>query len=134
MSEPISLVLYGHDRHLMDVLRLLLQEAGYQVWTAGKIPDVFAIITEERIDVLILCHTLSPEERAWAIAFADVQSPPLKSMVLSARKSGYRGEVPQNGLDARDLPADLLAAMASLVGSPSSAPTLTFIDRSRKEE
>ncbi len=98
----------------------MLQEAGYQVWTAGQIPDVFAIATEERIDVLILCHTLSPEERAWATAFADGQSPPLKSIVLRAQNSGNRGQVPQNGLDARDLPADLLAAMASLVGGPSS--------------
>jgi hypothetical protein len=120
MARPISLVLYGRKQRLLDMRRRLLQEAGYQVWTAGKIPDVFAIITEEPIDVLILCHTLSPEECEWAIAFADVQSPPLKIVVLSARKSGYRGEVPQNGLDASDLPADLLAAMASLVGGPSS--------------
>jgi hypothetical protein len=121
MSKPISLVLYGRKQHLLDTRRRLLQEAGYQVWTARQIPDVFAITTEERIDILILCYTLSPEERAWAIALADVQSPPLKSIVLGARKSGYRGEVSQNVFDARDLPADLLAAMASLVGGPSSA-------------
>jgi hypothetical protein len=121
MSKPIFVVFYGRKQRLLDTRRRLLQEAGYQVWTARKIPEVFAITTEERIDVLILCHTLSPEERAWAIAFADVQSPPLKSIVLGARKSGYRGEVSQNVFDARDLPAALLAAMASLVGGPSSA-------------
>src|SRR5260370_6708317 len=87
MSKPISLVLYGRKQRLLDTRRRLLQEAGYQVWTAGQIPDVFSIITEERIDVLILCHTLSPEECEWALAFADVQSPPMKSIVLSARES-----------------------------------------------
>src|SRR5271155_3967588 len=96
MFEPISLALYGRNRQLLDTRRRLLQEAGYQVWTAEQIPDVFAIIIEERIEVLILCHTLSPEERAWAINFADVQSPPLT--VLSARKSHWPGEMLQNVL------------------------------------
>jgi CheY-like chemotaxis protein len=126
MSEPISLVLYGRNLHLLDTRRRLLQEAGYQVWTAAQIPEVFAIITEERIDVLILCRTLSPEERAWALAFADVQSPPMRSIVLIARKSGYRGEVLQNVLDATDGPADLLAALESLVSHPSSAHFHTY--------
>jgi hypothetical protein len=76
MSDPISLVLYGRNRQLLDTRRRLLQEAGYQVWTAERIPDVFAIIIEERIEVLILRHTLSAEERAWASNFADVQYPP----------------------------------------------------------
>src|ERR1700692_982975 len=71
MSESICLVLYGRDQCLLDTRRRLLQEAGYPVWTARQIPDVFAIITEERVDVLILCHTLSQEEFTWAIAFAE---------------------------------------------------------------
>jgi hypothetical protein len=75
MSKPVSLVLYGRKQHLLDTRRRLLQEAGHQVWTAGQISDVSAIIAKEQMDVLILCHTLSPEERAWAIALADVQSP-----------------------------------------------------------
>ena len=111
MSKPICLVLFGREQHLLEIRRQRLQEAGYQVWMAGQIPDVFTIITEERIDVLVLCHTLYPEEREWAIAFADVQSPPLKSIVITATKSGHRGEVPQNVLYARGLPADLLAAI-----------------------
>jgi hypothetical protein len=121
MSKPISLVLFGRKQHLLDTRRQLLEAAGYQVWTAEKIPDVFALVIEERIDVLILCHALSPEERAWAIAFADVQSPPLKSIVLSPRRSGYRDEVPHTGLDARDLPGILLVAVDNVIGRPSSA-------------
>jgi hypothetical protein len=115
MSKSVSLALYGRDQCLLDTRRQLLQEAGYAVWTARQIPDVFAIITEERIDVLILCRTLSPGELTWAIAFADVQYPPVKCIVLNARRSGYHGEVPQNVLDARDQPADLLAAVEGLV-------------------
>jgi hypothetical protein len=121
MSEPISLVFYGRDLHLMDTQRRLLEEAGYQVWTAAQIADIFEITSEEAIEVLILCPTLSPEERAWAIAFADVQSPPMKSIILSARKSGYRDEMLQNVLDARKDRADLLAAVERLVSHPSSA-------------
>jgi DNA-binding response OmpR family regulator len=121
MSESISLVLYGRGQRLLDTRRRLLQEAGYPVWTATQIPDVFSIVTEERIDVLILCHTLSPEELAWAIAFADVQSPRIKCIVLNARKSGYRCEVSQDVLDARDQPADLLAAVEGLVSRASSS-------------
>jgi hypothetical protein len=125
----LFLLFYTGDQCLLDTRRRLLQEAGYPVWTASQIPDVFAIITEERSDVLILCHTLSQGEFTWAIAFADVQSPPVKCIVLNRKKSGYRGELPQNVLDARDQPADLLAAVEGLVSRTSRAHS-HFIDQS----
>jgi hypothetical protein len=104
MSKHISIVLYGRNLHLLDTRRRLLQEAGYQVWTAIQISGVFAIIIEERIEFLILCHTLSPEERAWAFAFANVQSPPIQCVLLGARKSRCPGETLQNVLDVQQRP------------------------------
>jgi hypothetical protein len=83
------------------------------------------MITEERIDALILCYTRSPEERGCALAFADLQSPPLKSIVLSARKSFDSGEMAQNMLDPRDISAVLLAVLESLVSRPPLSNLLT---------
>jgi hypothetical protein len=59
---PPAILIYGHDTMLLETRRMVLENDGFHTWTAENSMDVAEAITSDRIEVLILCHSLTFEE------------------------------------------------------------------------
>ena len=60
MTPPLPHVLVAEDNTLVaDAMRLLFEETGHRVTTAGTIVDVVAAATNDRVDLLLLDLGLS---------------------------------------------------------------------------
>ena len=115
MASPIVILMFGLDSHLLQTRRWVLESSGYQVRTAAELSAVDKIISIEKIDILILCHSLSLELCGRALALACSRWPRMKSLILdsSAFKCPSRriGEV----LDSMEGPEKLIAKVHELV-------------------
>ena len=82
MPPASTILIYGHDRTLLDTRRWVLEKAGFQVFTVGKMENAAKIVADERIDLLLLCHTLTAEERRAALVAATAHRPGTKRLVM----------------------------------------------------
>ncbi len=115
-SNQTSILMYGHDEHLLATRKWVLQSRGYRVLTIER-PSAIASIPElPAIKLLVLCHSLSPEESAAALALATSRWPDIQSLALVAdvtrAPSGILGQL----LHTMDGPAKLLSLVGELVG------------------
>ena len=82
MPPAFTVLIYGHDRTLLDTRRWVLETAGFRVFTVGKMENAAKIVADEQIDLLLLCHTLTAEERRAALAAATALRPGTKRLVM----------------------------------------------------
>jgi hypothetical protein len=104
MSVPISILLFGINARLLEARKSLLQSVGYRVYVASNLSAVSHMLREKEVDLLILCHSLSMEDRGRALAFT-YRWPMMRSLVLTAEDDGCRD--------------DLLTAVRDAVGGPA---------------
>jgi DNA-binding response OmpR family regulator len=89
---------------------MVLEFAGFLVFIATDIDEVERIIESRNPDLLILCHTLSMEEKTVALATVGATRPQLQILTLTKT---YAKLVTHNGSDVLTpacRPADLIAA------------------------
>jgi hypothetical protein len=115
MPSQASILLYGRDEQLLQSRQLLLQRGGYEVWVATGLAEIDVVSRLERIDLLILCHSLTLEECGRALAFGQSRWPFMKSLILSAVGSwSEAGELPQV-FDTTLGPERLLSTLSRLL-------------------
>ncbi len=86
VSSP-SILLYGHDARLLETRRWILEGCDFQVRTVSSLLALHETISTRQIDVMILCHSLSSEECERALDVAHLNSPGIKTLVLTAQDS-----------------------------------------------
>ena len=64
MSEVKSILYVGAYHPLMLLRAEILRHAGFKVITAENIRQAAAAAEESSFDLILICHTFSPEERA----------------------------------------------------------------------
>ena len=80
MALTSSILLYGHDATLLETRRWVLETARFKVVTAVALPAVLTLMTQGSPELLVLCHTLTADERGAAIAAAAALRPPVKTL------------------------------------------------------
>jgi DNA-binding NtrC family response regulator len=119
-----AILVYGNDSMLVRTRRLILSKAGYDVLTATGFADAMLILVNQPIDLLMLCQTLTDEERRGILETAHALNPEIKTAVL--RHEGLdlpveSGEIVE-GLDG---PASLLGAIGRILHHKArSQPTV----------
>lgn len=105
---------FGHDTTLLQTREMILRKDGQEVLTATAVDEATRILTEQPIDLLILCHTLRQQERESILSLAHTLQRGVKALVLTSTSSGYIA----TGLDAtlctNDGPPALLATVHQL--------------------
>jgi hypothetical protein len=119
MSAPMSILLYGHDQHLLRTRQMLLQGAGYRTMIATNLAEIDRLSHYETIDLLILCHSLTLEECGRALALAQSRWPFMRSLMLSAMGSWCFEEASVQVFDTTQGPAKLLVAVNHLFDEES---------------
>jgi len=79
---PGRLLIYGNDSMLLTTRRLILEKVGYEVATVATFSDAMLVLLNQQFDLLILCQSLSEEERRGMLESAHAISPKLKCAVL----------------------------------------------------
>jgi DNA-binding response OmpR family regulator len=84
MSIPASILVYGRDLLLLETRRMLLERTYRRVYIASEREQAQEIIRVERPDLLVLCYTLSSEDRKVITAAASALHPDMKVLLLQA--------------------------------------------------
>jgi hypothetical protein len=124
-----SIVLIGHDEHLLETRQWVLQTRGYQVVSVPKVSAIRTIPPSDPVRLVVLCHTLSDRERKASVAAACSRWPGVKLLTLAAEPgrapTGILGQL----LHTMDGPAKLLALVSELIGSSSEMQDTPQVQR-----
>jgi hypothetical protein len=116
-AEHSSILIFGHDEHLLLTRQWVLQSRGYRVLTASTLSNIDSIPKSPPIKLLLLCHSLDPVEVATARNHAQLRWPNLKCLELVADDSRAPSGILGQLLHTMDGPAKLVTLVDNLVGS-----------------
>ena len=115
MSAPASVLVFGRDHQLVHTRCLILQRAGYRVWTASSLDEINGLLPQPAMDVMLLCHTLSTEECNKALEVTHERWPQIQTIALVSGSSGCASEPTDAVMNASDGPAKLIKAVSKHV-------------------
>src|SRR5690348_5140819 len=78
------MLLFGSDACLLESRRLLLEHAGYKVFSTLQLLELDQILSDTPIDLLILCHSLDKKKRESVDAVVRANHRKVKILALSA--------------------------------------------------
>jgi hypothetical protein len=119
---PHTILIYGHDPQLLATRALVLRSHGYSVVAATLARELEELLGEARVEesfgLLLLCHSVQPEESVRWLA-QTVCSPALRKLQLDAPMKASSGRMraclgAQQTFDATRGPAALLQQIDSL--------------------
>ena len=114
------MLVFGHDDALLETRGWVLEREGFQVWTAMDLATFAERIVAQQINALILCQTLSAEERWNAMTLAGELRPEMKILVMESESArlpeGKQAAVLETVVDTRDL----IAAVQRMTGRGGS--------------
>ncbi|HLW54386.1 MAG TPA: hypothetical protein VKW06_16235 [Candidatus Angelobacter sp.] len=113
----------GRDRHLMNVRSVLLRHYGHTVEEAYAADDALQLLTSKVIDLILICHSITPRDRKALMLKLKEKTRPLPVIALIARE----GESYANCLNVENSPAALLEAIRSATAEPRESRTASQI-------
>jgi DNA-binding response OmpR family regulator len=114
-----TILVYGNEPVLVTTRGLILERAGYEVFTAETLANAVLAMMNHPIDLCILCQSLTGEERRRILGTARALQPEIKCVVMDFEES----EAPVEGTDhIRGLvgPSTLLEAIANMLTQKAS--------------
>lgn len=118
MLPARCILLYGRDQHLLETRRWVLERFGCSIRMVGTIPALIETISACRVDIMILCHSLTTEECERALEEARAHVPEIKTVVLTANNTDCSRGVADDVLDSGDGPQALVEAVQALMTGP----------------
>lgn len=118
-----TILVYGNDEMLVATRGLILERAGYRVFTAHEFGNAMLVLMNHQIDVCVLCQSLTDEERRGILETAHALQPEIKCAVLDFEER----EDPIEGVDLiRGLarPSTLLNAAGKLITQRAPSQTV----------
>jgi hypothetical protein len=77
-----KILAYGSDPILLATRRLVLEKAGYRVFTTLEFSDAMLVLLNQQINVLLLCHSLHDDERRGILETAHAITQDVKCIIL----------------------------------------------------
>ena len=111
----VCILVYGSDPLLVDTRTMVLEKAGYAVFTAREASDVERIVLSQKISLIVLCHTLSSEKCETALELAESRRPAIRSLVLTAGTTPCSERSQDAVLSAFDGPRRLVETVENLL-------------------
>lgn len=119
MPNPVRILLFGSDSHLLKTRQLVLQNAGYETYLATSVLALNHIVSAHPInlpiDLLLLCHSLAPEECKRARSIARARFPNIKVLILAVNRLISYSADGDSVVDTAEGPKTLLATVEELV-------------------
>jgi hypothetical protein len=77
-----TILIYGKHPTLLRTRSLILEKDGFRVARTNNLADAIQQILTQEVALLILCQSLSNEERRRSILMANAVRPPMKILVM----------------------------------------------------
>ncbi len=120
MHRYDRVLVFGHDDALLETRSWVLEREGFQVWRARDLAAAVETMVAQQIDAMILCQTLSAEERWNAMTLAGELRPEMKILVMESEfarlPEGKQAAVLETVANTRDL----IAAVERMTGRGGS--------------
>ncbi len=84
-AQPI-IVVYGHDPTLLDTRTWVLERAGYRVLQASQFSELEQAADSLSVDLVVMCHTLTPQQCEEARASLQRQQPATKRLLITTNR------------------------------------------------
>lgn len=124
-----KILVYGHDPHLLMTRRRMFEHAGFRVFTTLVFANAIQLTMKQHFDVVMLCQTLSADEREEMLATAHAIQPPTKTLVL------MMGDIPIPDVGTGDIvlkalerPKNLLAVIERMLASKSRVSPPRYVE------
>src|SRR5260370_11621060 len=82
-----TILVYGNEPMLVTTRGLILEKAGYKVFTAQAFGNAMLVLMHHQIDACVLCQSLTDEERRGILETARALPPEIKCAVLDFPES-----------------------------------------------
>ena len=115
VPTSVGILVYGSDELLLGTRTMVLENAGFQVFSAIGSDDAKSIMKSGKIGLVVLCHSLSEQQCEAALDFAKRQQPPLETLVLTATGSPCSEHTTGAILNAFDGPRKLVQTVQDLL-------------------
>jgi hypothetical protein len=113
MSPQVLVV--SRDAMLLQTRQLILG-AFFRTLSAGRLREVEALLSTNRVDLIILCYTLAEEECRHVIDLAMEQKTPPRILRLTPAGFSSHEDLPSDSVLAEAGPYYLLKRSAELLG------------------
>jgi DNA-binding response OmpR family regulator len=118
-----TLLLYGLDPSLLEVRRMLLKAAGFEVIAIGSLEQLRS--PDAPVQLVVLCHTLPDTDCEQVLGIAERRWPQAKELILAplggqSECAGHANE----SFAMLEGPARLIARVRELVTSAPAIPVL----------
>jgi len=114
-SNPIPILVFGRDAFLLDTRAMVLENAGFNVIKTNGVADAEAILETQDVALVVLCHTLSGENREAVVKHANSLKPVVKTLLLTASAPVRLEAAPTAILSAFDGPETLVETVDNLM-------------------
>jgi hypothetical protein len=118
-NEHVAVLIFGYDKCLLETRQWVLQTRGYRAMIALELSQIEALPSTRRVDLLLICHSVSDSERDAAIAIAETRWPGCRHLALAAdhgrMPTGILGQL----LHTMDGPARLISLVGSALEDPA---------------
>ncbi len=111
MPTSASVLVFGRDDQLVHTRCLILEKAGFRVHTAASIPDLEQLLSQPTMDVMVLCHSLSPQDCDEALILTHERWPRLQTIALVSGSSNCGSEFADAVIETAEGPAKLVTAV-----------------------
>ena len=117
-----TILVYGNESMLVTTRGLILEEAGFEVYTTTGFAGAMLTLMTQPLDVLLLCESLSDEERRGILETAFAIQPNIRCATFGAdgREIRLAGA---NAIETLDGPSILVEAVGRIL-QPASSPIL----------
>jgi DNA-binding response OmpR family regulator len=78
-----TILVCGNDEMLVRTRGLILEKAGYQVFTALTFSNAMLVLMNQQIDIVVLCQSLTDEERHGILETSHALQPKTRCAALS---------------------------------------------------
>lgn len=121
MPIPAHVLIYGRDSSLLETRRMVLETIGGTVHATTDGMQAKQMIANGWPDLLILCYTLSAEDRESILNSAQALRPEIKTLVLSANGPLYT-QLSEGAFNTFAGPAALKAKVAQMLDQEEASP------------
>jgi DNA-binding response OmpR family regulator len=90
-----AILIYGNDPMLVKTRGLVLENVGYEVFSCTSFAGAMMTLMTHQVDILLLCQSLSNEERRGMVETVRALQPDTKCALFDFRKR----EDPMDGVD-----------------------------------
>ena len=111
MPAPASVLVFGHNDQLVHTYCLILHKAGFHVHTAASLSDIRQLPSTPTIEVMVLCHSLSPQDCDDALSLTHDRWPDIQTIALVAGSFDCGSDSTDAVAEAYDGPAKLIDAV-----------------------